>query len=270
MTVVLLSCNKGKKVWPRVLRLLDSSSTLTLVSHLFTHFHQVDVIKNASIPALYASPSLFPGADASKPTFSQLLQFIESTETFMLYVLPTLVDTLANASWPVIYQCWQWLFDQTDVIGLGSSRVGLSVITLLVSRSEMLFNQVVADQGPHPPPLALPPQAWQQQVFPLLFETLQSHFLTLFPIHHFISLSKKSPDLESYLTDDTHVWQFLTSLVLAANVDQQQALVVEIKERILGNIAAGRGSNVDEKGKRKFNNVSFFLNALGLEANDLL
>ncbi|KAI9184373.1 DNA topoisomerase 2-associated protein pat1 [Blastocladiella emersonii ATCC 22665] len=290
--VQTLACAKGKKLFPRMVRALAPQHVTLLVLALFAHAQQLDVVRQASIPALFAAPQLFPGLASSRPSVDALLQFVDDVETFMHHVFPPVVAFVTEASWDVVSSCLEVLLDRNDVVRLGSAKAGLALLTMLVSRAEILSQAGAADGWP--------------QLYQRVFGELHGHYLAFFPVTSMSNLPASLPLarlpsllvpplpppesgiavpsaaelLEFYLTDDAHVWQFIASLAVAASADQQHMLVAEVRERILGNVVAGQldvaydGAAAPEgvaadKAERSIFNVNLFLHALGLDASQI-
>ncbi|KNE60025.1 hypothetical protein AMAG_05465 [Allomyces macrogynus ATCC 38327] len=309
--VLVLSCSKGKKLWPRLVRLLAPHHAAKLALALISHAQSLDVVQHSSLPALYATPQLFPGLASSRPSIDALLEFMDATEQFMHYVVPPLVQFIADAPWNVVQSCLEVLLDRNDVVRLGASRAGLVVLTMLISRAEILHQTQLADAWP--------------DLFQRLFAELQGHYLAFFPLTNVPNLADElarhtvpaalllqlqqataastragtptpAPEalakdpaaaaavIDLYLTDDVHVWQFLAAMAVAAGVDQQYALVAEVRDRIVGNVAAGQAAaaaaaaavpgdvasaTLVEKAERSLHNVNLFLHALGLDASQI-
>jgi DNA topoisomerase 2-associated protein PAT1 len=285
--IKLLSCNKGKKLWTRLLRQLNQGQVMVALLSLFAYAQHLEVIRNSSIPALFAAPQLFPGIVSSRPTVDSLIAFVDASESFLQHMLPSMMAFVNEANWSLVSSCFEALLNRNDVVRLGSSRAGLAIITMLISRSEIL-NQTGAAEG------------WQD-MFQVLFNEFQGHYLSFFPVVNVPNLpsdldisriplsimhsygdpidlpsggigyrSTPSSALEMYLTDDMHVWQFLAALAAVSNVDQQHTLVAEVRERILANVAAGNASIYpSERAERSIYNVNLFLHALGLDASQI-
>ncbi|ORZ29877.1 topoisomerase II-associated protein PAT1 [Catenaria anguillulae PL171] len=284
--VQMLSMSKGKKLWPRLVNMLSTPHVTKVLLDMFGRAQQLDVVRQASIPALFAAPQLFPGLSSSRPSMDALLAFVGDVEDFMHYVLPSLVTFISDAPWPMVASSLEAVLDRNDMVRLGSSKVGLALLTMLVSRAEILSQ---SNQAPGWPELYL-----------RVFNELQGHYLAFFPVSAMANLpdalsldklpsvlvppvlpppSQGGPTaadlLDFYLTDDAHVWQFLASLAVAATVEQQTMLVTEVRERILANVVAGQvvGGEGEvtaaDKAERAVYNVNLFLHALGLDASQI-
>ena len=71
---------------------------------------------------------------------------------------------------------------------------------------------------------------------------------------------------------DQPVWQFLAILATQAAVEQQQTLVVAVKERVLESVTSatkGVGIMNEEQRNKRLANVNIFLHALGLDSSQI-
>jgi DNA topoisomerase 2-associated protein PAT1 len=76
------------------------------------------------------------------------------------------------------------------------------------------------------------------------------------------------PDMNPLASDDVYVWQFLAAMGVAANAEQQQRLVLGVKDRVMSSVGAARTLPASEQAKR-LGEVNLFMRALGLDV-DLL
>ena len=61
-----------------------------------------------------------------------------------------------------------------------------------------------------------------------------------------------------------YVWQFLAAMGLGANSDQQQRLVLGVKERVMETVVQAR-TLPQEMGARRLADVNLFMRAIGLD-----
>lgn len=66
--------------------------------------------------------------------------------------------------------------------------------------------------------------------------------------------------------EDAYVWQLLAALGIGANADQQQRLVVGVKDRVLGTVEVAKTLPQDLAVQR-LNNVNLFMQAIGLDVS---
>lgn len=76
--------------------------------------------------------------------------------------------------------------------------------------------------------------------------------------------------------DDEPVWHFLAALAVSSDMSQQQALVTEVREKVLENVMKAKnaaknaaGQNGEAIAAAKLRNVNTFLHALGLDASQI-
>lgn len=71
---------------------------------------------------------------------------------------------------------------------------------------------------------------------------------------------------------DEPVWQFCAALAVNADMQQQQQLVAELRDKVLENVAsATKGWIADDRVRAlKLANVNLFLHALGLDSSQIM
>jgi len=94
-----------------------------------------------------------------------------------------------------------------------------------------------------------------QAAYDRLFELLHGYWNDCFPPN-------------GKFVDDQYVWQFLASMAVGANMQQQQTLVATVKDRVLENVQASKVLP-PELSVQKRENVNLFMRAMGLDV-DLL
>ncbi|KAL1914299.1 uncharacterized protein VTP21DRAFT_9037 [Calcarisporiella thermophila] len=173
-------------------------------------------------------------------------------DLFVNTVLPPLLRFVAEAPFRVVIGLVYLFLERNNVNLVMRSKVGLAFLTMFLSRAEILKQGGGVVQG-----MAIPSDRerlqWQE-IFNHLFSTIRHHLPTLF-----------SPAYSSGSQDDLFVWQFLAAVAVGASTEQQQVLVVEIREKLLETIMHANPS-VDAK---KLANVNLFLHALGVDASQL-
>jgi DNA topoisomerase 2-associated protein PAT1 len=68
--------------------------------------------------------------------------------------------------------------------------------------------------------------------------------------------------------DDVLVWQFLAAMGVSSNPEQQQRLVIAVKDRVLGTVAHAKTLPASLS-KPRLSNVNLFMRSIGLDV-DLL
>lgn len=94
---------------------------------------------------------------------------------------------------------------------------------------------------------------WQQWVekFNVLFDTLEPIFGDIFPA----SINAG---------DDMYVWQFLAAVGIGASPEQQQRLVIAVKDRVMETVTYSKTLPADMASQR-LGNVNLFMRAIGLD-----
>ena len=109
-------------------------------------------------------------------------------------------------------------------------------------------------------------------MYDLLFDYLRPHLHLLFPSVRLGMLAAVSfitvPNADVI---DQPVWQFLATLAVHANEEQQQALVGGLRDMILENVVSASKGFADSEDSRRLRlaNVNLLLHALGLDASQI-
>ncbi|KAB5594970.1 DNA topoisomerase 2-associated protein pat1 [Ceratobasidium theobromae] len=240
----LLAPSKGKRLIPRLTRLFDPNRVLTMYTLLIAVFSQLDVVREAE-------------------------QNHIQTDLFMASVLPPLVPILGNAGLRFVHGLLGLLIESgSNLVQLAGTKPGIAVLTILLSRVEILKTSEA--EAPDSGEL----QAWQN-VFNTLFRSLAQHLVSLFPSTRFATAQAfganpylpEGPDVA-----DEPVWQFCAALAVNADMQQQQQLVAELRDKVLENVAsATKGWIADDRVRAlKLANVNLFLHALGLDSSQIM
>ncbi|KAG8764107.1 hypothetical protein FRC11_005517 [Ceratobasidium sp. 423] len=240
----LLAPSKGKRLIPRLTRLFDSNRVLTMYTLLIAVFSQLDVVREAE-------------------------QDHAQTDLFMANVLPPLVPILGNAGLRFVHGLLGLLIESgSNLVQLAGTKPGIAVLTILLSRVEILKTSEA--EAPNSSEL----QAWQN-VFDTLFRSLAQHLVSLFPSTRYAAAQAfgGTPHLpEGPDVADEPVWQFCAALAVNADMQQQQQLVAELRDKVLENVAGvTKGWVADERvAALKLANVNLFLHALGLDSSQIV
>jgi len=190
--IAFLSHPKGKKAIPRIFRHIDQEQRVTILTMIVVHLDSLDVVRLAqSIPG-EAQPSV---------------AVREAIDLFSLAVMPSLLQYVNEAPFNIIIGLLGLVIAQTHVQSVARTKVGLGILTMLLSRAELVKE---AGQAPE--------RDWQQWVekFNVLFDTLEPVLADIFP-----------GSINS--GDDMYVWQFLAAVGIGASPEQQQRLVIAVK-----------------------------------------
>jgi DNA topoisomerase 2-associated protein PAT1 len=255
---------KGKKALPRVFLVINPDQRLTILTMIIAHLQQLDVIAQGHYPS--ESPSLAPSIQ-------------ESIETFLSSVIPPIVPLIETSHLGILIGLMGILLDRNSLPVIAETKIGLAFLTLLLSRSQIIFNgDLPADE--------VEVREWKA-TFDKFFMLMQGSWSNIFPPR-------------GAWGDDVYVWQFLASVAVGANMEQQHVLVTECRyspslvpllpcafyplpliflvhyfwrqadcsDRVLDNVIASKNLP-PEIAKSKIDNTNLFLRAMGLDAGML-
>lgn len=190
--IAFLSYPKGKKAIPRIFRHIDQEQRVTILTMIVVHLDTLDVVRRA-LPI---------------PAQGQLnVSVREAIDLFSQAVMPSLLGYVNEAPFNIIIGLLGLVIAQTHVQTVAKTRIGLGILTMFLSRAEIVKEAGQASE-----------QDWKQWVekFNMLFDTLEPTFADIFP----------GPINTG---DDMYVWQFLAAAGIGASPDQQQRLVIAVK-----------------------------------------
>ncbi|KIW90944.1 uncharacterized protein Z519_08727 [Cladophialophora bantiana CBS 173.52] len=229
--IAFLSFAKGKKAIPRVFHQIDQDKRLTILTMIVVHLDQLDVVKDAR-----------PAPGESQPP----LIVREEIELFSQAVLPCLLSHVSEAPVNIITGLLGLLIDHTSISVVAHTKIGLGMLTMLLTRAEL-----VKEAG------SVTDQDWQQwtMLYARLFDMLEPLFGSLFP----------GPVNTG---DDMYVWQFLAAIGICASPDQQQRLVIGVKDRVMETVLQSK-TLPPEMSSVRLGNVNLFMRAIGLDVEML-
>lgn len=211
-------------------RHLDDQQRLTMLTLIVIHLDIVDVIRDA-----------YPPADNS-PIPAKVK---EEVELFSQAVMPPLFSYVNEAPLNIIIGMIGLLVDRTQVQAIVRTKIGVSILTMFISRAELLKQA----SGPSSA------GDFQQfaELYSRLFDTLEPVLPYLFPTDGPVSAS-----------EDVHVWQFLAAMGVGATPDQQQRLVLGVKDRVMETVAISK-TLPEEMSRKRLGDVNLFMRAIGLD-----
>ncbi|KIY04046.1 uncharacterized protein Z520_00738 [Fonsecaea multimorphosa CBS 102226] len=229
--IAFLSFAKGKKAIPRVFHQIDQDKRLTILTMVVVHLDQLDVVKDAR-PA--------PGESQPPPLVR------EEIELFSQAVMPCLLSHVSEAPVNIITGLLGLLIDHTSISVVAQTKIGLGMLTMLLTRAEL-----VKEAG------SVSDQDWQQwtMLYSRLFDMLEPLLGSLFP----------GPVNSG---DDMYVWQFLAAIGICASPDQQQRLVIGVKDRVMETVLQSKTLPAEMSSVR-LGNVNLFMRAIGLDVEML-
>ncbi|CCG81588.1 DNA topoisomerase 2-associated protein pat1 [Taphrina deformans PYCC 5710] len=228
--IQLLQYAKGKKLIPRLYRTLNFDRRLTLMTMIVAHLDMLDVVRLARYDEAGSLPS----------------HVREDIELFTQTVLPPLLVFASNASMRIVVGLLNMLLERNHIQLLCMSKVGLSFMTMFISRAE------IAKQAEQLDGAEL--EAWHN-VYNRMFSLMEGKFSYIFPP-------------PSHQMDEIYPWQFLAACAVSASPEQQHSLVNEARDRVLDNVQSTK-TLPRELADIKRSNVNLFLNAIGLDASQL-
>lgn len=227
--IAFLSYPKGKKAIPRIFRHVNQEQRLTIMTIIMIHLNVLDIIR----------------LDQPNESRSPALQHDE-VELFSQTVLPSLFAVINEAALHIVVACLSLILARVDVPVISRTKTGLSILTMLLSRAELIKQGETPDGA-----------EWQQwlDLFNQFFDALEPVLGGIFPL----SINEGQ---------DVYVWQFLASLGIGASAEQQQRLVLAVKDRVMETVEQSKTLPPDMASQR-LGNVNLFMRAIGLDV-DLL
>jgi DNA topoisomerase 2-associated protein PAT1 len=225
--ISILSHAKGKKVIPRLFRHIDEQERITVVTMIVVHLDGLAVVGHA-----IATPD--------EPLSAAIR---EEVELFSQTVMPPLFAHISESPLNIVIGLLGLILDRTNLHVVARTKIGLSLLTILISRAELLKQSAPEiDAGD-----------WDQWtvLYNRLFDTIEPVLPYLFPG----SIND---------TDDMYIWQFLAAMGVGASPEQQQRLVIGVKDRVMETVSVSKALPVEMAGAR-LANVNLFMRAIGLD-----
>ena len=163
--------------------------------------------------------------------------------------MPPLFTYVNDAPLNIISGLLGLVIDRVNVQFIIRTKIGVSMLTMLISRAELIkqtSNNNVTDSD------------WSQwnQLYGRLFDLAE-------PVLPYIFSTESVNNSE-----DVHVWQFLAAMGVGASPEQQQRLVLGVKDRVMETVGVSKTLPPD-MASRKLGEVNLFMRAIGLDV-DLL
>ncbi|OJD19372.1 hypothetical protein AJ78_00642 [Emergomyces pasteurianus Ep9510] len=225
--IAFLSYPKGKKAIPRIFRQIDQEQRVTILTMIIVHLDSLDVVQRAQLHSGETQPPL---------------AVREEIDLFSHAVMPSLLGYVNEAPINIITGLLGLVIGQTHVQTVAKTRVGLGVLTMLLSRAELVKEAGTVEDEQWKP--------WTE-LYNTLFDRLEPVFGDIFP-----------GTINS--GDDMYVWQFLAAVGIGASPEQQQRLVIAVKDRVMETVAQSKTLPADMASQR-LGNVNLFMRAIGLD-----
>lgn len=187
--IAFLSYPKGKKAIPRIFTHIDGNQRLTILTMIMVHLDILDVIRQAQ-PKAQPSP-----------------MSREQVDLFLQAVMPSLFSYVTEAPLNIVIGLLDIVTERVNLSAVARTRVGLEVLTMLLSRAAIVKATEATDD-----------QTWDQWlgIYNRFFDLLEPLLGEVFPA-------------SVNAGQDQYVWQFLAATGSGANPEQQQRLVLAVK-----------------------------------------
>ncbi|KAJ4301674.1 DNA topoisomerase 2-associated protein pat1 [Kalmusia sp. IMI 367209] len=225
--ISILSHAKGKKAIQRIFPHIDEQERITVVTMIVVHLDQLSVVSHAiATPEEPLSPAMR-----------------EEVDLFLGTVLPPLFAHVSESPLNIIIGLLGLVLDRTNMHVVARSKVGMSLLTILISRAELLKQSA--------PEMEVADWEHWADLYNRLFDAVEPVLPVLFPgtIND---------------TDDMYVWQFLAAMGVGASPEQQQRLVIGVKDRVMETVTVSKALPAEMAGAR-LANVNLFMRAIGLD-----
>lgn len=226
--ITFLSYPKGKKAIPRAFRQLSHEQRTTILTLIIVHLDQLDVVQGAQVQ--------------SGEPINLSANIRESIDLFSMAVMPQLFNLLADAELQIVTAVLSIIIQRLNIDTIARTRIGISMLTMILSRAEIIKQSGIANE-----------QLWQQWAgtFNGFFNHLEPTLPTIFP---------------GTVTsgEDIYVWQFLAAIGIGASPEEQQRLVLAVKDRVMDTVAMSKTLPAD-MAKQRLDNVNLFMRSIGLD-----
>ncbi|MCJ1312595.1 hypothetical protein MMC25_006269 [Agyrium rufum] len=229
--IAILSHAKGKKAIPRAFRYINHNERITMLTMIIVHLDLLDVIRLGQLQ---------PGEN-QLPASAR-----EAVALFDMAVMPGLMNVFDEAELNIIIGMVGLILDRTNMQNVARTKIGLGILTSLVSRAEPL-RQEASTSDEHR-------DQWFD-MFNRLFDAIESYLGMIFPG----SVSAG---------DDVYCWVFLAAMGANASLEQQQRLVIGVKDRVMETVMQIK-TLPPELASQRAAEVNIFMHAIGLDIGQL-
>lgn len=288
--ISMLSFDKGVKIMPRIFNFLDKEQKLKLLQTFFSELSHLNII---IISSYRTNP---------EPNESQL----KKIDLFQTVFLKIIVSFLSNSSnFIEIMSLLLHLIKNNNVAFISSSKIGLNLITVLISRAAL-----IRQDSNRSSVLSTPEISTWNEIYDKLFTALESKLSNIFPPKEYIDkinqVSSQSANgngdtniknnnnnnnqgsLVTHYYDQAYIWQFLASLALSGKLNHQRIIIDEVRDEIFGTI--NQAESLKEQFQQKlaidmnqntavsdeimyrreklYQDLNLFLNVMGLVSRD--
>jgi DNA topoisomerase 2-associated protein PAT1 len=213
-------------VIPRLFRHIDEQERITVVTMIVVHLDALSVVGHA-----IATPD--------EPLSAAIR---EEVDLFAHTVTPPIHSHISDAPLNIVIGLLGLVLDRTNLQVVARSKIGLCLVTILISRAELLKQSA--------PEMVTDWQQWNE-LYNRLFDVIEPVLPYLFPG----SIND---------TDDMYIWQFLAAMGVGASPEQQQRLVLGVKDRVMETVSVSKALPAEMASARTAN-VNLFMRAIGLD-----
>lgn len=176
----------------------------------------------------------------------------EEVELFAQAVMPPLFSYVNEAPLNIIIGLLGLVLDRVNTLAAVRTKTGVSILTMLISRAELVKQSLTTSQQGTTGEQAEDVAQWTE-LYSRLFDTVEPLLPYVFPT-----------DTSVAAADDVYVWQFLAAMGVGASPDQQQRLVIGVKERVMETVAVSK-SLPEDMSRKRLGDVNLFMRAIGLD-----
>ncbi|KAF2861038.1 hypothetical protein K470DRAFT_231453 [Piedraia hortae CBS 480.64] len=230
--IQMLNYSKCRVLTPRICRQLDDQQRLTVLTLISIHLDELDVIRSASSPDQQ-----------------------QAIEEFVTCVLPSLFTYVNTAPLAIIIGLLDLILERTEIQKGVTTKVVTSLLTMLISRAELVKESLMPASG-FGNPLSGEVAQWTE-TYDRLFDAVEPVLPYIFP--------ESSTTKDGAGGEDVHVWQWLAALAVGANSEQQQRLVLGVKEKVMSTVKHAKGLPDGPLKEKRIADVNLFLRAIGLD-----
>ncbi|KAK4454222.1 topoisomerase II-associated protein PAT1 [Podospora aff. communis PSN243] len=224
--IALLSYTKGKKAMERIFRHATLEQRTIILTLIVVNLDELDVVR---------------GAQVTTGDIQLNAAMRENVELFSVAVMSTLFNFMNELDLDLVAGVLGLVCTRNiDVIA--KSRIGASMLTMILSRAEIIKHSGGGTS-----------QSWQSwdAAYTQLFNLLEPSLPYIFP-----------GTVNS--GDDVYVWQLLAAIGIGASPDQQQRLVLAVKDRVMDTVNLAKTLPHDLSAQR-LQNVNLFMRSIGLD-----
>ncbi|SMN20654.1 similar to Saccharomyces cerevisiae YCR077C PAT1 Topoisomerase II-associated deadenylation-dependent mRNA-decapping factor [Maudiozyma saulgeensis] len=265
--ISMLSFDKGVKIMPRIFNFLEKDQKLKLLQTFFSELSHLNII---IISSYKTNP---------EPTEFQLKQ-IDVFQTVFLKIIVSFLSSSSN--FIEIMGLLLHLIKNNNVSFISTSKIGLNLITVLISRAALIRQDTNRNNM-----LSSPEISTWNEIYDKLFTALESKLAAVFPPKEYIQ-KVNSVHLKGHATpsaspqhyDQAYIWQFLASLALSGKLNHQRIIIDEVRDQIFGTITEAEQLKENAKTpnesdddlvyrrEKLYQDLNLFLNVMGLVSRD--